>query len=116
MKTRTCSRCKGTGLKNTTVFHCGVPGLCYGCNGSGCQKWVDAATVTAERHAARAKHIAELEQGIAECKAALDANKAAHRRVFERELAHKQQVLANLAAVEPAAGEWRPAPRAAVEV
>ena len=39
MKTRTCLRCKGTGFRNTPVVHLGVPGLCYGCNGSKKQRW-----------------------------------------------------------------------------
>ena len=116
MKTRTCKRCNGTGLKNTGVTHLGVPGLCYGCNGSGCQKWVDAAIVTAERQAQNAAHVAEVKQVIANCEAVL----ASGQRVssaYTRELAHQRQILASLpATVEAAAGEWRPAPRAAVGV
>lgn len=30
-----CNRCKGTGFRDTPVFHLGVPGLCYGCDGAG---------------------------------------------------------------------------------
>ena len=32
---RTCSRCKGTRYVNSPVAHCGIPGLCYKCDGSG---------------------------------------------------------------------------------
>ncbi len=39
MKTRTCLRCKGKGMRNTPVVHLGVPGLCYGCDGKGVQVW-----------------------------------------------------------------------------
>src|SRR5581483_10480716 len=32
-----CTRCKGTGFFKASagVVHCGVPGLCYDCNGAG---------------------------------------------------------------------------------
>jgi hypothetical protein len=112
MKTRTCKRCNGTGLKNTGVTHLGVPGLCYGCNGSGCQKWVDAAVVTSENQAARDRHIAEVKQSIFECETILAAEKRVPK-ALQRELDQYRELLATLAApVESANGEWRPAPRA----
>ncbi len=116
MKTRTCKRCNGTGLKNTGVTHLGVPGLCYGCNGSGCQKWVDAAVVTLERQTQRDAHIAEVKQVIANCETVLGGGQRVSI-AWTRELDHQRQILASLpTTVESAKGEWRPASRAAVGV
>ena len=34
---KTCTRCKGKGLVPSRVAHMGMPGTCYGCDGSGKQ-------------------------------------------------------------------------------
>ena len=46
-KTRTCLRCKGTGFRSTPVAHMGIPGLCYGCDGKGTQRWVSKEQLNA---------------------------------------------------------------------
>ena len=111
MKTRTCKRCNGTGLKGTAVAHLGVPGLCYGCNGSGSQKFVDAAIVMADRAAVRAKHVAQVEKEIAECRNGLAASgRDLDRRFWQRELQRQLETLASIKPVEIATkGEWRAA-------
>lgn len=111
MKTRTCKRCNGTGNKQTAVAHLGVAGLCFACDGSGMQKFVDAAIVTADRAAARAKHVAQVEKEIAECREALaSSGNASDRRFWQRELQRQQETLASIKPVETAtAGEWRAA-------
>ena len=106
---KTCTRCNGTGIKSTGVLHLGVPGRCYGCDGSGLCVWVDADAVTAERQASRDRHIAELHNSIAECEAGLAAG-TIRERAYLRFTAEYKATLATLAAVvEPAKqGEWRP--------
>ena len=120
MKTRTCKRCSGSGFRSTPVLHLGVPGLCYGCNGSGVQSWVDAATVTLERQQAQDRHIAEVKKAIEDCELALTMT---HRlrssvRMFEQELARRTEQLATMAIVAEQAtkGEWRPSARQAERV
>lgn len=115
MKTKTCIRCGGTGLKTTGVIHLGVPGLCYGCNGSGTQVWVDVALVTAEKQAARDRHIAELTQNIAECAEGFAAG-TIRERAFKQWTAEYTAQLSTLpTTVTPATkGEWRPASRETV--
>ena len=112
MTKKTCTRCNGTGLKNTGVLHLGVPGLCYGCDGSGVQVLVDAAAITAELQKARDRHIAELQNSIAECEAGRAAGTIRERH-YLRFTAEYKATLATLAAVvEPAnKGEWRPGGR-----
>lgn len=56
MKTKTCTRCKGTGFRNTPVAHMGVPGLCYGCDGKGTQKWVTKEEINEARDRRWAAH------------------------------------------------------------
>ena len=115
MKTRTCKRCNGTGFRNTGVLHLGVPGLCYGCNGSCTQGWFDAAFVTAEKQRLHDRHIEEVKQIIADCKTAIvmPTHRSRPNGVFERELAARTEQLSTMAAtVEPAKkGEWRPVAR-----
>ena len=111
MKTRTCKRCSGTGRKSTAVAHLGVAGLCFACDGSGVQKFVDAVTVTADRVAARSRHVAQVEKEIAECREALAFSKnASDCRFWQRELQRQQETLASIKPVETATtGEWRAA-------
>jgi hypothetical protein len=114
MKTKTCTRCEGTGNKNTGVLHLGVPGLCFGCNGSGLQVWADAAEVTAELQLSHDRHIAELKQNIAECETGFAAGTIRERnfRQFTADYTAKLQALP--ATVTPAKkGEWRPVSRRA---
>lgn len=119
MKTRTCNRCSGTGFRNTGVLHLGVPGLCYGCNGSGTQGWFDAEFVTAEKQRFHDRHIAEVKGIISDCQAAIAMPTHRHRPngVFERELSKRtEQLSAMVATVEPEKkGEWRPVSRQTVK-
>ncbi|MFN9295644.1 MAG: hypothetical protein ACK6EB_46820 [Planctomyces sp.] len=109
MSTKTCTRCNGTGLKNTGVVHMGVPGLCYGCNGSGLQVWVCAAGITAELQAARDRHIAELHSSIAECEAGRAAGTIREKYYLQWTAEYKATLAGLAAVVEPAKrGEWRP--------
>ena len=120
MKTRTCKRCNGSGMRNCGVVHMGVPGLCYGCNGSGAQVWVEAAVITAERQRGRDSHIAELRQSLAECEAGLAADQAKGRRgrPYIQWIAGYTESLATVSpTAEPATrGEWRPSARQAEKV
>lgn len=61
-KTKTCTRCKGTGFKSTPVVHMGVPGLCYGCDGKGVQRWVSKEQLDARLAGRWERHFAELER------------------------------------------------------
>jgi hypothetical protein len=112
MKTKTCTRCNGTGNRNTGVLHLGVPGLCYGCDGAGFQVWADASVITAELQASRDRHIAELHQNIANCEIGLAAG-TIRERIFLQFVAGYKATLATLSAtVEPATkGQWRPPAR-----
>ena len=47
-----CLRCRGTGFRATPVAHCGVPGLCYGCDGDGTRE-TQLRKQAAEREAKR---------------------------------------------------------------
>ena len=77
--TRTCTRCNGTGMRNTPVTHLGVPGLCYGCDGNGTQVLVPLATLLALHEVKTNDHLAELrDRGLAT--AAAHAHKVARRR------------------------------------
>ena len=108
MSTKTCTRCNGTGIKSTGVVHLGVPGLCYGCDGSGLQVWVDAAAITAELQKARDRHIAELQNSIAECEAGRAAGTIRERDCLRWTAEYKATLAALASAVEPAnKGEWR---------
>ena len=113
MKTRTCKRCNGSGFRSTPVVHLGVPGLCYGCNGSGVQTWVEAAVITAERQRSVDRHIAEVKQIIADCKAAIALNPQRRNRGFIAEMTLWTEHLATMATTaKPATkGEWRAAAR-----
>lgn len=110
MKIRTCMRCKGTGYRNCPVLHLGVPGLCYGCDGSGTQGWVEATAITAEKQRARDRHIAELKQEITDIATGY-AQGTIRERGYKQWTAEKETLMASMSsAVEPAArGEWRPA-------
>jgi hypothetical protein len=93
----------------------GVPGLCYGCNGSGLQVWVDAAAVTAELQASRDRHIAELKQNIANCAAGFAAGTIRERNFREWTADYTAKLQALSATVMPATkGDWRPVSRRAV--
>jgi len=113
MKTRTCKRCNGSGFRSTPVLHLGVPGLCYGCNGSGVQKWVEAVVITAERQRSVDRHIVEVKQIIADCKEAIALNPQKRNRAFVEEMERRTEQLATMATTaEPATkGEWRAAAR-----
>ena len=72
MKTRTCLRCKGKGFRNTPVVHLGVPGLCFGCDGSGTQGWVTRDELNGKRDAQWARHFESLAQEAADAKTVLE--------------------------------------------
>ena len=117
MKTKTCTRCGGTGLKTTGVLHLGVPGLCYGCDGSGLQMWLDAAAITTEKQTARDRHIAELTQNITECAAGFSAGTIRERHFKQWTAEYTTQLSTLPVTVTPASkGEWRPVSRKTVEV
>ena len=115
MKTRTCKRCNGSGFRNTPVAHLGVSGLCFGCNGSGAQGWVEAVVITAEKQRAHDRHVAEVKQIIADCETAMamPTHRSRTTGIFERTLASRTEQLATMVTtVAPAGkGEWRPAAR-----
>ena len=66
MTTKTCVRCNGTGMKSTSVIHLGVPGLCYGCNGSGLLRFISGEQVLERVRLQVEEHRAELVER-AEC-------------------------------------------------
>lgn len=108
MKTKTCVRCGGTGRKNTGVLHLGVPGLCYDCDGAGVRVWMNAAAITAELQVLRDRHIAELQNSIAECKAGLAAGTIRERQYLKFTAGYKATLAALAVVVEPAkSGRWR---------
>ena len=105
-------------MRNTPVVHLGVPGLCFGCDGSGVQRWVDAVAITAELQRRHDRHVAEINQAIADCQAGIAATTRAFTvKVFQREIDSRTAQLATMqAAVKPATrGEWRPAARQTVK-
>lgn len=112
MKTRTCKRCNGTGMRNTPVAHLGVPGLCYGCNGSGVQGWVDATVITAELQRAHDRHIAEIRQIITDCETGFARGTIGERQYTQWTTQRKNQLVAMGTIGRIATkGEWRPAAR-----
>ena len=112
MKTRTCKRCNGSGFRSTPVLHLGVPGLCYGCNGSGVQKWVEAVVITAERQRLIDRHIIELNQVIADCEAGYAQGTIRERQYTQWTTEKKTQLATMATTAEPATkGEWRAAAR-----
>ena len=72
MKTRTCLRCKGHGFRNTPVAHLWVPGLCYGCDGSGTQVWVTKDQINGDRDALWARHFKLLQKDAANAQTVLN--------------------------------------------
>ena len=99
-------------MRNCAVAHLGVPGLCYGCNGSGVQGWVEAVVITAEKQRAHDRHIAEVKQIIADCETGYAQGTIRERSYTEWTTARKAQLATMGTTVEPATkGEWRPAAR-----
>lgn len=112
MKTRTCKRCSGSGFRSTPVLHLGIPGLCYGCNGSGVQQWVEAVVITAERQRSIDRHIIELNQIIADCEAGYAQGTIRERQYTQWTTEKKTQLATMARTAEPVTkGEWRPAAR-----
>lgn len=112
MKTRACKRCNGSGFRNTPVVHLGVPGLCFGCNGSGTQGWVEADRITAERQRSLDRHIAEINQIIADCETGYAQGTIRERQYTQWTTERKAQLATMAKTAEPAVkGEWRPAAR-----
>ena len=108
MKTKICTRCSGTGRKNTGVLHLGVPGLCYDCDGAGVRVWMDAAAITAELQVSRNRHIAELQGSIAECEAGFAAGTIRERQYLKFTAGYKATLAALPVVVEPMnSGQWR---------
>lgn len=68
-ETRTCKRCNGTGNKNTPVAHLGVPGLCYGCDGTGVQFKVGVDVLKKAEIASAKIHMNEIEEKVEALKA-----------------------------------------------
>jgi hypothetical protein len=112
MKTRTCNRCSGSGLKSTSVVHLGVPGLCFGCDGSGTQGWIEAGQITAERQRSIDRHIMEINQSVADCEAGYAAGTIRERQ-YKQWVCELKTQLATMATKAQSAvkGEWRPAAR-----
>lgn len=111
---RTCKRCNGTGLRNCGVVHLGVPGLCYGCDGSRVQQWVTAEQINHEATRQRDRHIQELRDDIAALDAAWTAG-TLRERIY-RQWRDKSNGTLELVLATPARevrrGEWRPGRRA----
>lgn len=75
-------------MRSTPVVHLGVPGLCYGCDGSGQQVWVEKIARIAEVAKAVARHRAEIEKK-AEHEMAYAAHVRSERRTREELDAHR---------------------------
>ena len=110
-KTRTCTRCNGTGLRSTSVAHMGIPGLCFGCNGSKLQAWYTGEELRAEKIQVIERHQAELCQMAAECKTILETGRSVRQLTAELE-AYRETYRCNtqkIADIKAAAirGEWR---------
>ncbi len=79
-KIQTCSRCKGSGMVTSGVAHCGIPGLCYSCDGGG-KTVVFTMKQRVEKYIARCeKHLAELGREAAQLKADHESTPARNER------------------------------------
>ena len=111
MKTKTCKRCNGTGMRNTGVVHLGVPGLCYGCNGSGVLRFLSGEDVAAKVTKQVESHRAELAQRAEYVKSKIAKTKSAVLLArYEQELADLRAAYKatakQLEAASESKGEW----------
>ena len=92
METKTCPRCKGTGLVSSPVCYAGVPGGCYQCDLKGVVVWASKEDLNAKVDEGIKSYLAEIEGRAAEAKANFasysDEKKAKYAPVLEANLSH----------------------------